>query len=176
VIAIKSRVGRWNFTWQTLPRGNMGVAHVEVEGKSIEVRWKKDRDGLWVLFPRGIYGFDLSGEKNDEGRLVFNVSQRNGHSEWINLFASQGAGEAPVANKSAKAKAIRVRGQMPGKIIRVMVQAEQMVEKGQPMLVMEAMKMENEIRAPQAGRVTQVKVTEGQAVETGADLVLIEGS
>jgi biotin carboxyl carrier protein len=48
------------------------------------------------------------------------------------------------------------------------------VERGQPLLVMEAMKMENEIRASQAGKVIAVKVSEGQAVETGADLMNLE--
>jgi 3-methylcrotonyl-CoA carboxylase alpha subunit len=63
---------------------------------------------------------------------------------------------------------------MPGKIVRILVQAGAQVEKGQPLLVMEAMKMENEIRAAGAGKVSAVKVIEGQAVETGADLMLIE--
>jgi biotin carboxyl carrier protein len=45
---------------------------------------------------------------------------------------------------------------------------------GQGLVVMEAMKMENEIRAPRAGRVKEAPVQEGQAVETGALLVLLE--
>ena len=45
---------------------------------------------------------------------------------------------------------------------------------GQGLVVMEAMKMENEIRAPRAGRVKEAPIREGQAVETGALLVLLE--
>ena len=62
---------------------------------------------------------------------------------------------------------------MPGKIIRVLVQEGAEVQKDQPLLVMEAMKMENEIRSPQNGVVGQLKVSEGSTVESGADLIIL---
>ena len=68
----------------------------------------------------------------------------------------------------------RVQAPMPGKLVRVLVSAGQDVGAGQGLVVMEAMKMENEIRAPRAGRVKEAPVREGQAVETGALLVLLE--
>lgn len=71
-------------------------------------------------------------------------------------------------------KGAKIKAQMPGKIVRVMIRAGQTVEKGQPMLVMEAMKMENEIRAPIAGVVASVRVEPGQAVESGAELSVME--
>ena len=63
---------------------------------------------------------------------------------------------------------------MPGLVVRVTVAPGDSVVAGQGVLVMEAMKMENEIRAPRAGRVKEAPVREGQAVETGALLVLLE--
>jgi biotin carboxyl carrier protein len=63
---------------------------------------------------------------------------------------------------------------MPGLIVRVHVSVGDVVQAGQGLVVMEAMKMENEIRAPRAGRVKEAPVREGQAVETGALLVLLE--
>jgi biotin carboxyl carrier protein len=63
---------------------------------------------------------------------------------------------------------------MPGKLVRLLVEAGQAVEAGQGLLVMEAMKMENELRAPRAGRVREVHVSERQAVETGALLLVLE--
>ena len=68
----------------------------------------------------------------------------------------------------------RVQAPMPGKIVRVLVGAGDEVEAGRGLVVMEAMKMENEIRAPRAGRVKETPVREGQAVETGALLVVLE--
>ena len=78
-------------------------------------------------------------------------------------------GPASAANGPA-----RVQAPMPGKLVRVMVAAGQAVTAGQGLVVMEAMKMENEIRSPRAGRVKEAPVREGQAVETGALLVLLE--
>jgi biotin carboxyl carrier protein len=63
---------------------------------------------------------------------------------------------------------------MPGKIVRVLATVGQEVGAEQGLIVMEAMKMENELRAPRAGRVHAINVVEGQAVETGAVLVLLD--
>lgn len=173
---LKTRVGNWSLNWKTIPRGRQGTAHVEVRpGQTVEVQWKMDRDGIWVLFPSGLYGFDLQVEMDDSGIAAHTLLQRGTSLEWKGVSFSYEDGEVQQVRQSDKAKAIRVRAQMPGKIIRIKVQEGQEVEKDQPLLVMEAMKMENEIRAPQPGKMSQIKVTEGQTVETGADLVLIEG-
>ena len=63
---------------------------------------------------------------------------------------------------------------MPGKVVRVLVSAGDVVTIGQGLVVIEAMKMENEIGAPRAGRVKSVDVTPGQNVETGALLIVLE--
>ena len=62
---------------------------------------------------------------------------------------------------------------MPGNILKVNVNAGDKVKEGQVLVVLEAMKMENEIMAPKAGTVTQVVVTKGSTVDTGAPLVVI---
>ncbi len=58
----------------------------------------------------------------------------------------------------------RVKAPIPGLITRVLVEQGQMVEAGQPLLVLEAMKMENEIRAPRSGVVAELNVRPGQDV------------
>ncbi|MGE0460864.1 MAG: acetyl-CoA carboxylase biotin carboxyl carrier protein subunit [Vicinamibacterales bacterium] len=63
---------------------------------------------------------------------------------------------------------------MPGKIVKLLVAPGDVVEPRQGLVVMEAMKMENELRASRAGRVKAVKVAEGQSVEAGALLVTVE--
>lgn len=60
---------------------------------------------------------------------------------------------------------------MPGLIVRVLVKEGDDVSAGQPAVVMEAMKMENELRAPAAGRVVTIKANPGTAVEKGAVLI-----
>jgi biotin carboxyl carrier protein len=74
----------------------------------------------------------------------------------------------------ATAGPLRVTAPMPGRIVRVVVEAGQQVEAGQGLVVMEAMKMENELRAARAGRVAEVHARERQAVETGALLVVLD--
>jgi biotin carboxyl carrier protein len=63
---------------------------------------------------------------------------------------------------------------MPGTVLRVLVAEGDAVEARQPLLVLEAMKMETPIVAPYAGRVTQVHVEEGASVAAGAPLVALE--
>ncbi len=62
---------------------------------------------------------------------------------------------------------------MPGKIVRVLVSENQEVIQGQGLLVIEAMKMQNEIRAPRAGRVERIYAREGTGVEAGIRLIRI---
>ena len=67
----------------------------------------------------------------------------------------------------------RVLAPMPGKIVRVLVAAGDQVEAGRGLVVVEAMKMQNEIRAPKSGRIERVLVEEGQPVRTQEALVII---
>jgi len=68
----------------------------------------------------------------------------------------------------------RVVAPMPGKIVRVLVAPGDHVAARQGLVVVEAMKMENELRAPRAGRVKDVHVAEGALVESGRLLVVVE--
>ena len=76
---------------------------------------------------------------------------------------------APVVTGSGEA----VNAPMPGNILKVNVANGQAVKEGDVLVVLEAMKMENEIMAPKAGTVTQVLVSKGSTVDTGAPLVVI---
>lgn len=63
---------------------------------------------------------------------------------------------------------------MPGKIVRVMCAVGDDVEADQGLLVVEAMKMQNEVQTPKAGKVVELKVTEGQTVNAGETMVVVE--
>jgi biotin carboxyl carrier protein len=67
-----------------------------------------------------------------------------------------------------------IRAIMPGKVVAVLAKVGDAVEQGQGMLVIEAMKMENEIKAPRAGTVKELRVQPGQAVEAGELLAVID--
>ena len=63
---------------------------------------------------------------------------------------------------------------MPGKVVRVLVAVGAVVEKGQGLIVVEAMKMQNEMKSPKDGVVIVVKTSEGATVSAGEILVVIE--
>src|SRR5205823_13104484 len=68
----------------------------------------------------------------------------------------------------------RVVAPMPGKVVRVLVHNGQTVVTRQPIVVVEAMKMENELRAGRDGTVAEIHAQEGQSVDAGALLVIIQ--
>jgi biotin carboxyl carrier protein len=68
----------------------------------------------------------------------------------------------------------KVIAPMPGRVVRVLVAAGDAVEARQPVIVVEAMKMENELRSPKTGRVKDVAVAAGAPVEAGRVLLVIE--
>ena len=79
---------------------------------------------------------------------------------------------APAAPAGA-AGAVAVTAPMPGKILGVKASAGQAVKRGQVLLILEAMKMENEIVAPQDGTVATINVAVGDSVEPGATLATL---
>jgi biotin carboxyl carrier protein len=79
-----------------------------------------------------------------------------------------------LGRHSAGAGDGRVVAPMPGRVVKVLVAAGDRVEARQGVVVVEAMKMENELRAPRAGTVREVRVAEGASVEAQTVLVVIE--
>ena len=87
--------------------------------------------------------------------------------------APAAAAPAPAAAPVVTGAGEPVNAPMPGNILKVNVTAGQAVKSGDVLCVLEAMKMENEIMAPKDGTVTQVLVSKGANVDTGAPLVVI---
>lgn len=125
-----------------------GVFSVLTQGRSLEVR----------LDPGGV---DQSSVAHVDGRRV-EIEVRDPRK-----YSRRGAGGAADGPQN-------IQAQMPGKIVEVMVEAGDSVETGQPLLVVEAMKMQNEVRAPKAGVVAQVLVTPGDAVAAGQAMLRVE--
>ena len=105
---------------------------------------------------------------------VYDVTVEEGSGVAAAPVATPTAAKAPTkkaAPKAAPAGAqggVKVNAPMPGKILGIKASAGQAVKKGQVLLVLEAMKMENEIVAPQDGTVASINVTVGEQVEAGA--------
>ena len=67
----------------------------------------------------------------------------------------------------------QVAAPMPGKIVRVLVKAGETIEAGQGLVVVEAMKMQNEVRSPKSGLIERILVSEGQSVNAGEVLAIV---
>ena len=98
----------------------------------------------------------------------------------IPVAAAPVAVAAPVAAPAATPAAPVVTGggeaveaPMPGSVLQINVTVGQAVKEGDVLVVLEAMKMENEIKSPKSGTVTQIVATKGSTVETGAVLVVL---
>jgi biotin carboxyl carrier protein len=104
------------------------------------------------------------------GRLTVHV---NGTPVPVTLNGRRHAGRKSESGASGSGPQ-RVAAPMPGKIVRVLVKAGDAVRARQPIVVIEAMKMENELRASREGTVTEIRAREGLSVEAGALLVVIQ--
>ncbi len=84
------------------------------------------------------------------------------------------APEAPAAPAATAGNGETVNAPMPGNILAINVNVGDTVSEGQVLMILEAMKMENEIMAPKSGKITSIGVTTGAVVESGAVLCTIE--
>jgi len=124
----------------------------------------------------------LSGDElllNIDGK-VFNIiihSDPQAHSVFVNekFFKLEKKSALRLLNGAkSKIRKREVKTTMPGRIVRILVAEGEEIQEGQPVLVLEAMKMQNEIKAPQAGRLTYLRLKPGDHVETGALLFSVE--
>jgi biotin carboxyl carrier protein len=147
-------------------RGKNGRYDVMLDGRRLEVDFQESADGFASLLIDG-RSHEAAFEPRDGG---YAVALRTG-TVFVGL-AEPSLASAP--SPKGAGGAARVTAPMPGKLVRVLVEAGQAVEAAQGLVVMEAMKMENELRSPKAGLVREVHVREGQAVEGGALLVVVD--
>ena len=89
----------------------------------------------------------------------------------FDLFEARKYKATEFTRKSVPTGPLKVVAPMPGKIVKVLVSENQQVDAGEGLVVIEAMKMQNELRAPRAGRVERIYVVEGAGVETGVKLL-----
>jgi biotin carboxyl carrier protein len=97
----------------------------------------------------------------------------SGHRSYVRVESERMRAAEQAKKAGASAAAGIVKSPMPGRVVKVLVKKGDAVQAGQGLVVLEAMKMENEVRAKAAGTVTDVHVTPGSAVEGNAKLVTL---
>lgn len=159
----------------SLPKQPSGEVQVRVGQAPVQsISYRRESHGIALYFSDRVVFVDLAKKNSDDGASVFEVvtSDAVGTIKGISV---KRAGESASDGAGGKRKrALKIKAQMPGKVVRVSVVEGQTVAAGQGLLVLEAMKMENEIKASEAGVVKKVLIQAGSAVESGAELLVIE--
>ncbi len=125
-----------------------GAVSLLVNGTSYHVEFEENGDEVGVLVRGQVTRVDIA----DERRLRL---------------------RAGAAGFSVEGRQV-VCAPMPGKVVKVLVKVGEEVKEGQGLVVVEAMKMENELKSPKAGKVVELLTQEGTAVENNARLVVVE--
>ena len=148
--------------------GEGGRRRVTVGGKESVIDWVRLPDGGYsILFDGRVY--DLSVEVDGDS---YPVAGRRGRCSFH--LRDPRRLEPSTAAERATAGLQRVLAEMPGKVVRVLVRENDTVTYDQGLLVVEAMKMQNEIRAPKAGIIKAIGVSAGRTVTTGDFLLSLE--
>lgn len=153
-----------------LPRSDdVAIGQCTVDGQSLEIDGVQVAPGVYSILWQG-RSFEVrlarpgAGEK--PGRWVVIVGSRQYLVEVQDPRRSRRSAGAGRPSEPQD-----VLAPMPGRIVKILAAEGQSVAQGQALLVMEAMKMQNEIRAPRSGNVQKIYTAEGASVESGAALV-----
>jgi biotin carboxyl carrier protein len=160
---------------------NNGGFTVSVDGRehTVDVH---EVGGTWSLL-LGTRSYEVAFVEGPDGAMMVHVD-----GEPVPVFvaplrpawgargrgAGRGSGTAAGSSTALGTGPQRIAAPMPGKIVKVLVKPGDAVDARQCLVIVEAMKMENELRSQKAGTVSEVRVKEGASVEAGAILVIVE--
>lgn len=125
-----------------------GAVSLLIDGTSYNVEFEENGDEVAVSFRGDVRRIDVADERSlrlRAGNAAFNVEGKQ-----------------------------LITAPMPGKVVKVLVKLGDEVQEGQGLVVVEAMKMENELKSPKAGKVVELMAKEGSTVENGAKLIVVE--
>jgi len=167
-MAFIAKLGDRNYSVEIQEIGK-SLYRVAVDGSEFLVDGKKTgRTGYSLVVDNRSFEVDVD-TKEDEYRVL--VDGRSYHVLLVDERRVRLGGlHAGVEAKGRQ----EISVPMPGKITAVLVSEGDQVEKGQGLVIVEAMKMENEVRSSLTGQVKEVKVKTGDAVEAGKVLVIVE--
>ena len=141
-------------------------AETPLDGREIDL--VELRPGVYSALI-GTRSVEVFVERLDEG--VYRATIR-GFAHSVELIDPRSYSAAAGGDSDSGPQTIKA--QMPGKVVEALAAPGDELQAGQGILVVEAMKMQNEIRAPRAGRLVSINVAPGDSVETGRALAVLE--
>ena len=149
---------------------------VNTGGESYHVMVERTDEGMWVVLGGNKYKIDIEESHVSVDGRKHNVEVKNfrrGRPSWY--YAKEAVDKAEA--KASVEKIARTEGMvcppMPGRVISVKVKEGDSVTVGTPLLVLEAMKMQNEVSSPIDGKVIEVRTSEGSLVDMEDILILV---
>ena len=167
-MAYIAKLGERNYTVE-VEEVEKSIYRVSVDGSEFLLDGKKTgRTNYSLIVDNRSFEVDIDVSEDDYRVLV---DGRNYHIHLLDERRMRLGGlQAGIELQGRQ----RVSVPMPGKVIAVLVSEGDKVERGQGLVIVEAMKMENEVRSPIAGEVKEVKVKAGDSLEAGATLLVVE--
>lgn len=143
----------------------------EIDGRRYELEVRQPEPGVYLLMLDGrVYECrvgDAAGETDAHEVALHGRVYHVALGDPKRLRGAAGAG----ASASGR---VEIKAPMPGRVVRVLVEAGAQVEAGDGLLVVEAMKMQNEMKSPKAGTVVEIHASPGATVNAGDVLVIVE--
>lgn len=142
-----------------------GMLQVDMKDRTYELRMEQLSDHEFLL--------------NIEGRIYDTIITSNTNSYAVHLngksYQLEKKSAARILGMSSARQSQRdVKTAMPGKIVKILAEEGTSVEEGQAVLILEAMKMQNEIKAPKGGTLCRIHFSAGESVEAGAILFTMD--
>ncbi|RIH63158.1 biotin/lipoyl-binding protein [Mariniphaga sediminis] len=157
--------------WVRLVKQNGNLLEVEVDGKIYQVDLLHTQDGTFSIIENGrSYNIELVPQKQPKKYVAhtlydtFNVEVVDAEARYLINRGSNGVG------KDEKT----ITSPMPGKVVKILVSQGDIIKKGDTAIIISAMKMESEYKAPIDGVVKKVNTKEGETVEGNQILIEIE--
>ena len=167
-MAFIAKLGEQTYTVE-IEEVDKSVYRVSVDGNEFLVDGKKTgRTNYSLIVDNRSFEIEVD---NSEDQYRVLVDGRNYHVHLVDERRMRVGGAQSGLQLQGRQK---VAVPMPGKVIAVLVSEGDTVEKAQGLVIVEAMKMENEVRSPVPGQVKEIRVKPGDAVEAGAVLAIVE--
>jgi len=144
-----------------------GLVQANVDDRDYELTVVQPEAGVYLFFlGASVYEVRVCGLQEES--LHVEVGSRAFSARFIDRKHRR------IGGDSAQAGQQLLTAPMPGKVISVLVSRGDQVRAGQGVLIVEAMKMQNEVKSPKAGLVTEIKVSEGDTVTANQILAIVE--
>ncbi|MEE9116314.1 MAG: biotin/lipoyl-containing protein [Thermoplasmata archaeon] len=150
---------------------------VKADGETFHAIVERTEKGVWVVVGGNKYKVDISDSQvlvNGQKHHIQVRNLRRGRPSWSHKALVKGEDEEKKPGDKIVNKEGMVHPPMPGRVVSIKVKVGDSVNVGSPLLVLEAMKMQNEIVSTRDGKIVEIRTSEGSLVDLGDVLVLIQ--